>query len=153
MINPTTSWFEMVPINEKSAINIANQVEIVWLTRYPWPTQLVCDRGTEFMNEFARMVEDDYGISRRSTTVRNPRANSIIERIHQTMGNIIRTFLLHDTEDMSVKDPWQGIFAATMFALRATIHTTLQATPSQLVFGRDAILNVQYKADWTAIKA
>ena len=39
-----------------------------------------------------------------------------------------------------------------MFAIRSTYHTTLQATPAQLVFGRDAILNVQFKANWTYIK-
>ena len=39
-----------------------------------------------------------------------------------------------------------------MFALRATYHTTTQATPMQLVFGRDAILNVQFEADWKYIK-
>jgi hypothetical protein len=68
------------------------------------------------------------------------------------MGNIIRTFSLHDQDDLIAGDPWDGILAATMFALRATYHTTLQATPTQLVFGRDAIMNVQYKADWAAIK-
>ena len=50
------------------------------------------------------------------------------------------------------EDPWSGILAATMFATRATYHTTLQATPSQLVFGRDAILNTQFEANWNYIK-
>ena len=31
-------------------------------------------------------------------------------------------------------------------------HTTLRATPTQLVFGRDAILNIRHKADWNYIK-
>ncbi len=39
-----------------------------------------------------------------------------------------------------------------MFALRATYHTTLQATPTQLVFGRDAMLNVKFEANWQLIK-
>ena len=39
-----------------------------------------------------------------------------------------------------------------MFATRATYHTTLQATPAQLVFGRDAILNTQFEANWKYIK-
>ena len=39
-----------------------------------------------------------------------------------------------------------------MFALHATYHTTLQQTPSQLVFGCDTILNVQHNIDWTVIK-
>jgi hypothetical protein len=57
--------------------------------------------------------------------------------VHQTIENIIRTF---SKENMDEKNPWAGILAATMFAIRATYHTTLQATPMQLVFGRDSIL-------------
>ena len=39
-----------------------------------------------------------------------------------------------------------------MFAVRATYHTTLQASPMQLVFGRDAILNVKHITDWEHIQ-
>ena len=37
--------------------------------------------------------------------------------------------------------------------MRSTVHTTNQATPTQLVFGRDACLNVSFEADWQYIKA
>ena len=50
------------------------------------------------------------------------------------------------------KNPWDGILATTMFALRATVHTTSQYTPAQLVFGRDSILNVRHEANWKIIK-
>ena len=103
------------------------------------------------MGDFAQMIRDDYGVKRKPITVRNPQANAIIERIHQTLGNIVRTFRIQNA-DVDENDPWSGILAATMFAIRSTYHTTLQATPAQLVFGRDAILNVQYKANWTYIK-
>ena len=39
-----------------------------------------------------------------------------------------------------------------MFAVRATYHTTLQASLMQLVFGRYAILNIKYVADWEHIR-
>ena len=39
-----------------------------------------------------------------------------------------------------------------MFATRATYHTTTKATPSQLVFGRDAITNIKFEADWNVIR-
>ena len=123
---------------DKYAYTIANIVEQIWLTRYPWPQVITFDRGTEFMAEFAEMVSNDYGIERRPITTRNPQANAVIERIHQTLGNIIRVY---DYENLDEKDLWTGLLSAAMFALRATYHTTLQATPMQLVFGRDAILN------------
>ena len=71
--------------------------------------------------------------------------------IARVLGNIIRTFEVQDAE-LDEEDPWSGILAATMFAIRATYHTTLQALPSQLVFGRDAILNTQFKANWELIR-
>ena len=40
-----------------------------------------------------------------------------------------------------------------MFAMRSTYHTTLEATPMQLVFGRDAVLPIFHQADWQYIKA
>src|SRR5210317_352670 len=92
MIDPATGWFEMVPTKKKDAGTIANIVEQTWLTRYPLPQELIYDRGTEFLGEFARMIEDDYGIKKRPTTTRNPQANAILERSHQTLGNMLRTF-------------------------------------------------------------
>ena len=149
MIDPATGWFEMKEVPSKRADIIANIVEQTWLTRYPWPTIINFDRGSEFMAEFAKMVKEDYGVTKRPITARNPQANAIIERIHQTIGNILRTF---DIEEVDKDDPWSGILAATMFAVRATYHTTTQATPMQLVFQRDAILNIPYQANWDMIR-
>jgi len=93
--------------NIKQGLNIAYLVEQTWLTRYPWPMELTYDRDTEFMGAFAFMVEQDYGILRKGTTARNPQANSNLERVHQTLGNIIRTFEVHDSE-MTTESPWDA---------------------------------------------
>ena len=97
MIDPATGWFEIHQYDDKKAITIANIVEQQWLTRYPWPTRVTMDKGSEFVShEFKRMLKKDYGLYTKYITVRNPQANAIIERIHQTIGNIIRTFELQD---------------------------------------------------------
>jgi hypothetical protein len=69
------------------------------------------------------------------------------------LGNLIRSFQLQDKLYYDPEDPWGGILMAVAFALRSTYHTTLQATPGQLIFGRNMVLNVQHLTDWTAIKA
>jgi hypothetical protein len=66
--------------------------------------------------------------------------NAIVERAHQTLGNLIRSFQLQDKPYYDPDDPWGGILAAVAFGLRSTYHMTLQATPGQLVFGRDMVL-------------
>jgi hypothetical protein len=40
---------------------------------------------------------------------------------------------------------------ACAFGLRSTLHTTLQTSPGQLVFGRDMIHDVRFKANWDRI--
>jgi hypothetical protein len=37
-------------------------------------------------------------------------------------------------------------------AIKITYHTTLQATPYQLVFGRDMIHNIAFRANWDQIQ-
>ena len=93
MIDPATGWFEIREVpGTKRADVIANIVEQAWLTRYPWPQQVILDRGTEFLAEFATMVVQDYGIKRKPISKCNPQVNAIVECVHQTIGNMICTF-------------------------------------------------------------
>ena len=49
-------------------------------------------------------------------------------------------------------DPWAGILAPTAFAIQSMYHNMLQATPEQLVFGRDMILNTPFVSEWVSIR-
>jgi len=64
---------------------------------------------------------------------------------------MLRTFSAQDAE-LDEEDPWSGILAATAFAVHSTVHTALQASPMQLVFGHDAMLNVTHAANWKHIQ-
>jgi hypothetical protein len=54
---------------------------------------------------------------------------------------MLRTHRFSETE-MDTEDPWTDIFA-----IRSTCHSTLEATPGQLVFNRDMVLPVKFNAD------
>ena len=81
------------------------------------------DRGNEFLAEFREMIINDYGIMVKPITSRNPQANAILERVHQTIGNILHTFKVQNMV-LDDENPWDGILASTMFALKAMVHTT-----------------------------
>jgi hypothetical protein len=152
MIDPATGWFEIYQYDDKKSITVANIVEQEWFCRYPWPTQITFDRGSEFIGEdFQTMIKDSYGIQKKPITVRNPQANAVVERIHQVIANMVRTFELEHNY-LDEDDPWKGILSAVAFAVRSTFHTTLRKTPGQLVYGRDMIFNVQHQADWKYIQ-
>ena len=114
--------------------------------------QVTFDRGSEFIGQdFQKMIKEDYRVVPKPITVRNLQANSIVERVHQVIGNIIRTFEF-ETNYMDEANPWKEILSATAFAIRSTFHTTLKNIPGQLVFGHDMILNVKHEANWEYIR-
>ena len=77
------------------------------------------------------MCECDYDLTKKPIAVRNPQANSTVERVHQTMGNMMRTFDIPSTETCA--DQIVGTFAAVACRIHSTIHTTTRATPMQLI--------------------
>lgn len=99
---------------------------------------------------FKEMVAN-YGMKGKPSTTYNPQSNGIIERVHQTLTNCFRTFELENSE-LDEHDPSSSFIAATCFAVRATSHTTMKASPGQLVFGRDMILPIRYLADWEYLR-
>ena len=122
MIDALTGWFDMAQTPNKTVAEIAEITEKTWFTRYPFTQQIVFDCGTKFMAQFTKMRQNYYSLKRKSITTRNPKSNAIIKQIHQTIGNIIRTF---DVSNIVNSDPWLGILAATMFAVHTTYHPTV----------------------------
>lgn len=92
--------------------------------------------GWEFIGkEFANIVEKLYGIQCRTNALIDPGANSIVERVHQTLRNLVRALEVHDNAHQDPQGPWSRELAVMAYAIRFTYHTTLQATPGQLAFG------------------
>ena len=139
-IDPATGWRDIRPVPSVRTDLVANQVELAWFTHYPLPNKVIVDMENEFLAEFREMIINDYNIMVKSITSRNPQANAIQERVHQTIGDILRTFKVQNMI-LDDKNPWDGILASTMFALRATVHTTTHYTPVQLIYGHDSIIN------------
>ena len=129
MIDSVTSWFEMVEIYNKTPIEMANIVEMTWLNRYPRPGIITFDGGSEFKADFKKIMDEEFNLEVKPISFGNPQANTILERVHQTIGNMIKTFQICNRDDLDEEDPWSGILSAVVFAMRSAYHTTLEATP------------------------
>jgi hypothetical protein len=91
-----------------------------------------------------------YRIKRKQTSVKNPQANAILERIHGVLGNMLHTSEL----DMAglVKASDIDIFLSdAAWAVRSTYHTVLKAFPGAAIFGRDMLFHIPFIADWQKI--
>ena len=114
MRDSATGWIEICSVPEARAELVANQVELVWLTRYPLPNKITIDRDKELLTLFKTMMANDFRIPWSSISVRNLQANTIVERVHQTIGNVIRTFKMQET-DLVNENPLEGILSSSMF--------------------------------------
>ncbi len=130
MIDPATSWFQIVELpllhrvktitvnGEESSIveeifdkiseRIAWLVNKIWLSRYPRCRYIIYDNGSEFKLHFEYLCET-YGIQRKPTTIKNPQANGILERLHQVLGQMLCTAELDMAETVTPDDvdAWQ----------------------------------------------
>jgi len=151
MIDPVTGWFEIKAIMKPDSATVMDAFHEAWLCRYPRPEQIGFDNGSEFKDVFAAMCKN-YGVKEKHSTSHNPQSNGVIERIHQVVGNSLRTFQLESAALNEDDHPWTPYLASVAWAVRSTHHTILDATPGQLVFGRDMVLPIQFQADWARIK-
>ena len=110
IIYPATSWFEIVElpnteltyvrendnteitevIIEKSSVCVARFFNRSWLPCYMRDCSVIYDNVSEFKLFFENLC-DSFGLTRKPTTIKNPQATAILERIHQVVTNMMRT--------------------------------------------------------------
>jgi len=149
MIDPATGWFEVKDVVQPDVQSVMVAFDDTWLCRYPRPQTLGFDGGSEYKAVFDEMCKN-YDMKKAQSAAYNPQSNGVIERVHQVLNNCLSTANMEERE-LDARDPWGSFLAATAFPIRSTFHTTTHATPGQLVFQRDMILPIQFKADWALI--
>ena len=55
------------------------------------------------------------------------------------------------SQRFDVIDPFREILSSIAWAVRASYNSTTQATPAQLVFGRDMLFNMKALVNWKAL--
>jgi transposase InsO family protein len=53
--------------------------------------RVVYDNGNELVGQELQELLKSYGITTVATTIRSPKSNGVIERVHLTMGDMLRT--------------------------------------------------------------
>jgi hypothetical protein len=171
MINPATSWFEVVELplvrrlktitvngKESSIVEeifnktsecIARLVNKMLLSRYPRWRYIIYNNGSEFKLNFEYLCET-YGIKRKPTRIKNPQANAILERLHQVLGQMSRTSEL-DMAETITPDDVNVFLDNAAWAICSTYHTVLKASPGAAIFGRDMLFDIPFIADWNKI--
>ena len=93
------------------------------------PKSVQSDQGSNFMSGIFQQVMHELGIKQYRSSAYHPESQGVLERFHQTLKNMIRSYCC-DTE----KDWDEGIHLL-LFAIRESVQESLGFSPFELVFG------------------
>ena len=154
IIDLVTNLVEIVRISDKTSANVTLQFENNWLARYPRPRYVIHDQGKEFTAHEFQSHLSQHGISPRCISTKNPQANAVCERMHQTIGNSLRVLatMNHPFNIAHAEQLVDTAIANAVYAHRCTYHGTINTTPGALAFHRDMILDLPLQADLQLIQ-
>ena len=126
-----------VPVINSTAPVIAQALIDGWFNMFGVPSNLHTDQGKNITGTVMQGICDSLGIRKTRTAAYTPHGNSLLERQHGVIGNLLRTVVEHDQLD------WDLLVSHVMFAYRTTYHHSLDCSPYFAFFGR----NPQISAD------
>ena len=179
MIDPATSWFKIVelpvsqpqghdiptgtqgrngrdtykqqeePYFDKTSATVGALINKTWFCHYPCSQYIIYNNGSEFKLHFKTQC-DSYGLKHKPTSVKNPQANAILERVHQTIRGMFCTAEIEMADTISESDIVDFLTNAA-WAVRSTYHTVLKASPGAAIFGRDMLFDIPFITNWNKI--
>ena len=124
----STRFPEAIPLRNIKTKSIVKDL-IKFFTFVGLPKSVQSDQGSNFMSGIFQQVMHELGIKQYRSSAYHPESQGALERFHQTLKNMIRSYCF-DTE----KDWDEGIHLL-LFAVRESVQESLGFSPFELVFG------------------
>ena len=126
----------LVPASNHTADTVSEALLRHVVPYFGTPRRLLSDRGREFVSEVWEKLTTTLGIQRVLTSPYHPEGNSINERSHRTMNNMLRARLLKDLPSRK----WVTEIPGIMLALNAMVHEPHGFSASMIATGREPSL-------------
>ena len=126
----------LVPASNHTAATVSDALLRHVVPYFGTPRRLLSDRGREFVGEVWGKLTSSLGIQRVLTSPYHPEGNSINERSHRTMNNMLRARLLRDLPSRK----WVVEIPGIMLALNAMVHEPHGFSASMIAIGREPSL-------------
>ena len=126
----------LVPASNHTANTVSDALLRYVVPYFGTPRRLLSDRGREFVGEVWSKLTRSLGIQRLLTSPYHPEGNSINERSHRTINNMLRARLLDGTPSWT----WVDKIPSIMLALNAMAHEPHGFSASMIATGREPTL-------------
>ena len=133
----------LVPASSHTADTVSEALLRHVVPYFGTPRRLLSDRGREFVGEVWGKLTHSLGIQRLLTSPYHPEGNSINERSHRTMNNMLRARLLRDLPSRK----WVAEISGIMLTLNAMVHEPYGFSASMIATGREPTLPPDLEGD------
>lgn len=130
-----TKWPVALATKVHDAATVAEFLYQHIFTVFGPPTHILTDRGTEFNNDLMKRLTAEAHVNHKLTTSYNPRCNGLTERFNKTL------FAALEKCSEANPDTWHVHIPKVLWTYRTRIHSSLQRTPYELLFGMKYIKN------------
>ena len=126
----STCFPEAIPLRNIKTKTIVRAL-VKFFTFVGLPKSVQSDQGSNFMSGVFQQVMHELGIKQYRSSAYHPESQGILERFHQTLKNMIRSYMYcFDTEK-----GWAEDIHLLLFAVRESVQESLGFSPFELVFG------------------
>ena len=124
----STRFPEAIPLRNIKAKTIIKALT-KFFTFVGLPKTIQSDQGSNFMSHLFQQVMHELNIQQFKSSAYHPESQGALERFHQTLKNMMRTFCLESQKD------WDEGVHMLLFAVREAFQESLGFSPFELVFG------------------
>jgi hypothetical protein len=133
-----TRWVEAFAVPKHDAVAVADLLVNEVIARHGVPRVLLSDNGPEFRGKLVQRLCERINVGKRFTSPYHPQANGLTERAN---GAIVALLSMIADTDQQHWDEW---LPKILLAHRASINTTMGASPFRLLYGREPVLPFEH---------
>ncbi|KAI7814468.1 hypothetical protein IRJ41_019425, partial [Triplophysa rosa] len=126
----STRYPEAIPLRSIKAQAIVKAI-VKFCTIFGVPRFIQSDRATNFMSKVFAKVIRKLNVKHQVSSAYHPQSQGAIERFHQTLKSMLRTFCVEQEKG------WDEEIPLLLFAIRTTTQASLGFSPSELIFGHN----------------
>lgn len=130
MIDHFTRYAWAVPTQDQTAETTAHAMWSSVIQVFGCPARFHSDQGANFESSLVQQLCQLYGASKSRTTPYHPAGNGTVERMNQTLLNMLRSL------EAERQHRWPEYLPELLAAYNNTVHSSTGYAPSFLMFGR-----------------
>ena len=146
-IDYLTKWVETNAIKAATEEKVAEFLRENIFYKYAYPRELVTDQGSQFTSNLIEDFLAHHKIKHKTFTPYHPQANGQVEVTNRALEGILTKVVSSSRKD------WADRLVEATWTYNTTWKTTTGFTPYEVVYGKKALLSIEFKYNTLRVAA